>query len=530
MKKKISILISILCVVCFVFVLASCDGADGSKPDGETGSGTEITYPEGTVSVDNGYKPNVPEDPSVDYSKAFVIEDNVVVGLTKYGRTLSKLVIPDGVTAIGDGAFACDDDDVFEGRCNLVSVEIPNSVTSIGNEAFYININLASVNLPDNLVSIGSWAFIGCVSLTELVIPNSVTSIGEDAIMQCTSLVIKSKESNVSQELESSLYWEDANYKIPLVVNCLSNEVADDGYIYVVADNGVQYALKDGIAKVTGHTYGASGDLKIASVVGYKGKTYVVKEVSDMAFLLDIDITTVDISDDVTSIGEMAFADCMKITEVDLPDSLTYIGVNAFNDCASLTSVSIPSSVREIDEQAFAACEVMDSVVFEENSQLTIIGDGAFTFCSSLESIEIPSSVTTIEGSAFASSGLTSIKIPSGVTSIGDGAFSNCKALTNVEISSSVTSLGNGAFYQCSNLESVTFGENSQLETIKSSAFFECEKLTSIVIPSSVISVGQTVFSGCNALTVYCEAESQPSGWDNNWNSTNCPVVWGYKK
>jgi outer membrane protein assembly factor BamE (lipoprotein component of BamABCDE complex) len=144
-------------------------------------------------------------------------------------------------------------------------------------------------------------------------------------------------------------------------------------------------------------------------------------------------------------------------------------------------------------------------IVFEENSQLTNIGY-AFYGCSSLVSIEIPSSVISIgDGAFYGCSSLTSIEIPSSITSIGDYAFYGCSSLTSIEIPSSVTSMGDGAFAGCSNL-------------------------ASIVIPSSVTSIGWQTFSGCSGLTIYCEAESQPSGWDSRWNFDNRPVIWGYKK
>jgi hypothetical protein len=112
---------------------------------------------------------------------------------------------------------------------------------------------------------------------------------------------------------------------------------------------------------------------------------------------------------------------------------------------------------------------------------VTIIGDYAFLWCDSLTSIEIPDSVTSIGGEAFACCGsLTSIEIPGSVTNIGDYAF------------------------------------------------YDCNSLTSVVIPDSVTSIGLNAFGYCYSLTIYCEATSQLSGWDSDWNSYNCPVVWGY--
>ena len=64
--------------------------------------------------------------------------------------------------------------------------------------------------------------------------------------------------------------------------------------------------------------------------------------------------------------------------------------------------------------------------------------------------------------------------------------------------------------------------------SISDSAFYGCSSLTRIVIPDSVTSIGYAAFDDCTSLTIYCEAESKPSGWDSYWNSSKRPVVWGY--
>ena len=100
----------------------------------------------------------------------------------------------------------------------------------------------------------------------------------------------------------------------------------------------------------------------------------------------------------------------------------------------------------------------------------------------------------------------TSFTLPSSVTSIGSSAFSGCSSLQSIEIPLSVTSIG----YE---------------------AFSYCRALTSIVIPNSVTSIGESVFFDCySSTTIYCEAESQPSGWNSSWKSgCSAIVVWGYK-
>jgi hypothetical protein len=123
---------------------------------------------------------------------------------------------------------------------------------------------------------------------------------------------------------------------------------------------------------------------------------------------------------------------CIGLTSVTISESITSIGTHAFEGCAALTSVMIPNSVVEI-------------------------GGGAFARCSSLTSITIPNSVTSIGQSVFWSAGLTSITIPDNVTSIDYGAFEDCVNLTSVTIPESVTEIGTNAFKGCTGLTSVTF-------------------------------------------------------------------------
>ena len=114
MKKNITILIILLCMACLMFSLIACDGEDDTMPD----------LPDGdTVIISGEYQPPFYNDNDVDYSQAVVIEDTTLIGLTKYGKTLSRIVIPDSVTSIGESAFSyCE---------SLPSIEIPSSVTRI---------------------------------------------------------------------------------------------------------------------------------------------------------------------------------------------------------------------------------------------------------------------------------------------------------------------------------------------------------------------------------------------------------------
>ena len=114
-----------------------------------------------------------------------------------------------------------------------------------------------------------------------------------------------------------------------------------------------------------------------------------------------------------------------------------------------------------------------------------------------------------------------------GVTSFGLNAFNACSALKSIEFAANVITIGDRSFRNCTNLERVVLGLN--IQSIIFGAFFRDAKLRSIVIPENCSTIGAQAFDSCTNLTIYCEVESKPDGWDANWNKSNCPVVWGYQ-
>lgn len=175
----------------------------------------------------------------------FTIEDGV---LKKYSGGGGQVVIPDGVTAIGDRVFNQKTDvtgvtipsgvtsigrGAFYGCTGLTSIEIPSSVTTIGDYAFQSCTGLRSVNIPYGVTSIGKYALMGCPSLTSVDIPDSVTTIGEHAFAEggLTSIVIPDSVTSMGgymffrcTSLKSAVIGRGASdpFREPQFINCQS--------------------------------------------------------------------------------------------------------------------------------------------------------------------------------------------------------------------------------------------------------------------------------------------------------------------
>ena len=113
------------------------------------------------------------------------------------------------------------------------------------------------------------------------------------------------------------------------------------------------------------------------------------------------------------------------------------------------------------------------------------------------------------------------------VTQIADNGFANCVALKQINLPDSINVIREKAFSGCSSLDSIKIPDGTSV--IGNYAFYGCSSLTSVTIPDSVTSIGEYAFEDCKSLTIYCAAEKQPGGWNNDWNPSDCPVVWGYK-
>ena len=352
---------------------------------------------------------------------------------------ITSVIIPEGVTAIGECAF--------DYCTSLVSVTIPGSVNSSGLYAFrdctsltgvyitdiaawceidfyfydplsnplyyaknlYLDHELVTdLVIPDSVTSIGAWAFQSC-SITSVIIPEGVTSIGEGAFKNCTNL-------------ES-------------------------------------VTITDGVA-----------------------------EINDYAFYGCQSLVSITIGNGVTFIGNESFTSCINLNNITLPESLESIGSKAFSYCYRLTSITIPINVECIGENVFFTCPRLVEII--NHSYVRIEADSAFEIhngdVSKIDNVDgylfytykntnylisyvgqdtkliLPADYKgeeyVIHDQAFYSfRNITSITVSDGVKSIGKAAFAYCRELTSITISSNVESIGVSAIRFCDSLTDVYY-------------------------------------------------------------------------
>ena len=345
----------------------------------------------------------------------------------KYCSSLTSITIPNSVTSIGANAFYGipwlenqPDGCLYIGKCfyqykgemlENTHIDVKEGTTMICYAAFSNCSSLISITIPNSVTSIGEDAFYDCSSLTSITIPNSVTSIGDEAFDGCESL--DTLICNCNDSLIFDTYIDYNPFRIPTLRYLTAPAVVFNTFR---EENQTQFSNKLTEVHISDGALDENG-------FNFINRSY--------KSLHTIDLTNAT----NTAINDLAFYDCYKLENLTLPKNIETIGYKAFADCKHLTELIIPASVTEIGESAFENCRSISELTFEEGSNLETIGSWAFYNNHNIVSVEIPEGVKEIGDAAFyGCTYLENITLPSSVERIGDNGFALCNQVKRMEV------------------------------------------------------------------------------------------------
>ncbi len=334
-------------------------------------------------------------------------------------NNIQKVVICDGVTAIGAGAFfECANvidvtlgndltaigDRAFGSCKGITEIALPESVTHVGDFAFASCEGLTELDLGETVETIGASAFYNCIGLTQITIPNSVTSLGERAFNSCTALtdvVIGNGITAINPYVFHNCF-NLVNVTLPETVISIGDSAFDlctklkTVYYYGTKtdwDNMVIGEKNDGIRNASVHYFsGSCGDnltWRVTSdgvlTLNGTGDMYDYTAYTMPWYDHIENIREVIIGDEVTRLGNSAFQGATNLTDVTWGASLQTIGDRAFSACAGLETVILPESVTTICDHAFASCSNLTAITFA--NKVTTIGQYAFYMDSKLTDV-----------------------------------------------------------------------------------------------------------------------------------------------
>ncbi len=436
-----------------------------------------------------------------------------------------KMVIPEGVIGIGDGAFS--------GCLKLKEIHIPGTVKKIGDVAFSGCRALTDVRVPDSVTEIGRGAFGGCTKLTDIHLPDGLTKIGDGAFSSCSSLVNIRIPYDVSEIGDRAF---EGCFKLSAID--IPGSVKRIGqYAFRQCNSLKEVYIPEGVTEIGDGAFQSCSELSVIHIPGSVVKigASALDECPNLnKIIIDPENTVFDSREDcnaiietetgtliqgsnlafvpqgVTKVGDNAFSGFNGITEVSIPESVTDIGEKAFHLCSGLRKVHIPNSVKHIGEDAFKSCPVIlegttqiddfsfSGVEFSEvviPSSVTKIAEDAFAFCKNIKAITVSPENKSFDSRDGCNGivdtatnvlilGCENTVIPEGVIEIGYGAFANCFGPEEITVPESVTKIGRGAFYNCTGLSKIFIPDS--VTEVGESAFEGCCNLVSLIAPEGL--------------------------------------------
>ena len=391
----------------------------------------------------------------------------------------------------------------FSDFTNLKYATLPKTLVEIPQKAFF-NCPLTTINLPGTVEKIGNYAFKGTSLSGSLYLPDPLKSIGVgafDSLKLTGTLTIPDSVTTISSEA----FYNNKFTKLVISQNSSLTTIGNNAFRNNQISNAI--ALPKSVTTVGNNTFRDNSISKLAL-------NYGLKSIGQEAFESNKITGTINIPVTVEKIDAQAFkSNQIEAVIFNKNSALTTLGSYAFAQNKISNAIMMPKGLTKISSYVFSN-NTISSLSFEEGSVATVIERNAFsTQSNSIKgTLEIPPSVTSIAFWAFTGAlNVESLTFGenSNLTTLGEAVFTN-NIIKKVVIPSSLVTVGSGGqggAFTNAGIEELIFEENSHLETIATRAF-QINKISSVVIPKSVKTISFNAFGNNTIKNLSFEAGS----------------------
>lgn len=363
---------------------------------------------------------------------------------------LCRVDIPDTVTVIGDYAFYH--------QQSLKVTDLPKQVTSYGQCAFE-QCNVIVDELPEGIKSVGAYAFKEC-NVTAEKLPESMEKIGYGAFYDC-ALTISELPPNIVTIDHYAFYGSTLadTLTVPPSVEVASGLNGTRKLILAEGRTAIDAGLLGGVTSIEELILPKT----LKTISGYQviGACENLKELFLPNSIESVDkyalsfsgVEKVVFEDGWEVIPEMIFCECKNLEEVVIPDSVTQIGYDAFAK-TNLKNIKLPKNISYLGSGAFKGCKNIEKLTVQAYETLKC-GGSAFDGAK-VKTFELEDGIKYIPGSLFQGIETEEVIFPDSVTVIGTWSFSN-STIKKIRMSPNVTFLGTYAFGKCGEIEKVIF-------------------------------------------------------------------------
>jgi len=397
-----------------------------------------------------------------------------------YNTGLTSITIPENVRHVGNKAFGADQYDesgnIIQSSSSLTTVVWNAKNASIASDGWNYDSpfsgcsNISTVTFGDSVRVIPHYLFTNCTGLTSVTLPNSVDTIGAQAFYNTglTSITIPENVRYIgSNAFGIDVYGNQSSSLTTVVWNAKNASIASDGWNY---DSPFF-----GCSNISTVTFGDS----VRVIPDYLFPS--VAETPNVYYGRDIEswINIKRINSENYEYGMFGYGNYnlyinnQLVTNLVVPGAVDTIQAGTFHLCSSIQSVTIPTQIEFIGRYAFLGCNNLSSVTWNAiNCDL----EGGLVFGDqygdqSITNLVLGDSVQVIPDNVFSSFAITNVNLPNSLTSIGEQAFEECINLASITIPSQVTTIGDEAFKYCTNLRSITM-EPTVPPTIYTGTFY----------------------------------------------------------